>query len=124
MARILIADDDPMIRRLLEVTLVAAGHTVTLAEDGREALELLAQELPDIFLLDEMMPYLTGTEVLQVLNTNGVIKNLPVVLMTARSQSEDVAEGLALGASEYVAKPFSPKDMVAVVNRLTSAIPA
>ena len=123
MAKVLIADDDPMILRLLDVSLTAAGHTVVLAEDGREALDLVVLEKPDILLLDGMMPVLTGQEVLQALKNDAATNDLPVVLMTALTESEDIAKGLELGATEYVVKPFSPKDMIAIVNRLSMSIP-
>jgi two-component system, cell cycle response regulator len=122
MAIVLIADDDPMILRLLEVSLTAAGHSVVLAEDGREALDLVTQEDPDILLLDGMMPELTGLEVLEALKNDDTTKDMPVVLMTALTEREEIDKGLDLGATEYVVKPFAPKDMITIVNRLTKEI--
>jgi CheY-like chemotaxis protein len=118
MALVLIADDDPLILRLLEVSLAGVGHSVVLATDGREALDLVRQEKPDILLLDGMMPELSGLEVLQALKDDKATKDLPVVLMTALSERDDIAKGLELGANEYLVKPFSPKDMIAVIDRL------
>jgi len=118
LARILIADDDPMILRLLEASLGAAGHDIATAVDGREVLETIEDTKPDIVILDSMMPEVSGLEVLKVLKANETLMHLPVILMTARAEEEDIAEGLQLGAKEYLVKPFPPKDLVAVIDRL------
>jgi DNA-binding response OmpR family regulator len=119
-AKVLIADDDPMILRLLDVSLSAAGHTVVTAADGREALELIEQDTPDIVVLDGMMPELGGLEALQSLKNAKSTADLPVILMTARAEEDDIAKGLELGATLYLVKPFPPKELVAAVERLTA----
>ena len=119
MARVLVADDDPMILRLLETALGAAGHDVLTANDGREALNQLQNELPDIVILDGMMPEVGGLEVLQFLKGRDDTRDLPIVLMTARAEEEDIAQGLEMGATEYLVKPFPPKIIVELVSRLT-----
>jgi DNA-binding response OmpR family regulator len=119
-ARVLIADDDPMILRLMDVALGAAGHEVTTAVDGRDALDQMQQANPDIIVLDGMMPELGGLEVLQTLKSDAATSTIPVVLMTARAEEDDIARGLDLGASEYLVKPFPPKDLIDIIGRLSS----
>ena len=118
MAHILIADDDPMILRLLEASLRATDHEITTMADGREVLEALGKTRPDIVILDSMMPDVSGLEVLQSLKADDASKEIPVILMTARAEEEDIANGLQLGAEEYLVKPFPPKDLVAIIERL------
>jgi DNA-binding response OmpR family regulator len=116
---VLIADDDPLILRLLQITLGQAGHDVSTATDGREALEMITEALPDLVVLDGMMPELDGLEVLRLLKADPATAALPVVLMTARSEEDDVTTGRNLGAAEYLVKPFPPADLLAIVDRLS-----
>ena len=114
--RVLIADDEQLIRTLVRDFLEKAGYAVTEAADGVEALEAFGDgnEI-SIVILDIMMPRLDGYEVLKRIRS---ISRVPVILLTARSEEQDEIDGLGLGADEYVTKPFSPRTLVARVDAL------
>jgi two-component system, OmpR family, response regulator ResD len=113
MPTILIVDDEPMVRDVLTRYLEHEGFTVRTAEDGPEALELAASAAPDLVVLDLMLPGLDGLEVLRRLRERGPT---PVVLLTAKGGEIDRVVGLELGADDYVAKPFSPREVTARVR--------
>ena len=117
-AKILIADDEPHIRRILQFLLEQAGHRVVAAADGREALDLLFREQPDLVLLDVMMPHLDGFAVLQRLRENRETQRLPVIMLTARDESAARVKGLKGGANDYVAKPFDHEELLARVANM------
>jgi DNA-binding response OmpR family regulator len=121
LAKILLADDDPMILRLLEVKLGQAGHDIITAEDGLQALDAVLGGLPDLVVLDGIMPGLDGLEVLQRLQADERTKGIPVIMLTARTQEKDVADGLSSGAADYVAKPVRPDELIACIERLIGA---
>ncbi|WP_052668244.1 response regulator [Nitriliruptor alkaliphilus] len=112
MARVLVADDDPDIRRLVVMKLRSAGHAVTEVGDGNAAVEVARAEAPDLLLLDLMMPGMSGTEVCQTLRAEDRFADVPMVLLTARAQERDVTSGLAAGATAYLSKPFSPRGLI------------
>lgn len=117
-ARILVADNDEDILTLVAFRLKRLGHEVLLAHDGAQALARAQEELPDLCVLDVMMPRLTGYEVTQRLRATPSTRDIPVILLTARVQEADVERGLAAGADAYVRKPFSPaelRDQIAAV---------
>src|SRR5690349_20425174 len=116
MATVLVADDDPDIRDLLAFKLKQAGYTVKAVEDGGSALKELSQNPPNIAVLDVMMPGMSGIDVCQALRKNPITARIPVILLTARVQENDVALGFATGADDYVAKPFSPGELVSRVR--------
>ena len=118
MTRILIADDEPHIRKLVSFTLENRGYEVVQATDGGEALELARTETPDLILLDVMMPVMTGYEVLNKLKADPATEHIPVIMLSAKSQRTEVDEGLAGGAREYICKPFTPRDLVQQVSEL------
>jgi len=103
---VLLADDDSGIRLIARLSLERAGWRVTVAANGREALERVAKERPDIVLLDWMMPDMDGAEACAQLRSNPETADIPVVFMTAKSQGLEVDRGLALGAKAYIVKPF------------------
>jgi CheY-like chemotaxis protein len=109
--RILVADDEPHIRKLVSFTLENRGYEVLQATDGGEALEMARTGKPDLILLDVMMPVMTGYEVLNTLKADPDTKDIPVVMLSAKSQRTEVEEGLSGGATEYICKPFTPKDL-------------
>jgi DNA-binding response OmpR family regulator len=115
---ILVADDDPDIVALVSAVLRRAGFDVVEASDGAEALELLRTRRPQLAVLDISMPKLDGMEVLQFMRAEPESSAVPVVLLSARAQEADVRDGYAQGASKYVRKPFSPRELVAVVREL------
>ena len=108
---VLVADDEEDIRMLVTFRLKRAGYDVLEASDGEQALRLATEGSPDVAVLDVMMPKLSGFEVLGELRSNAATSELPVILLTARAQPADVERGLAAGADDYVAKPFSPEEL-------------
>ena len=123
-ASILIADDDPDILLLLSVYFERAGYDVAQARNGSEALQLATEQLPSIAMLDVTMPGLDGFEVTRALRENAATRSMPVILLTARAQATDVAQGMAAGADEYVKKPFEAADLIDRVERLLRDVPA
>ena len=117
MPRILIADDDMMIVRLLEHKLKQSGYEVLSVEDGAVALETAIAETPDLIVLDGMMPGLDGMEVLRRLKETDNTKDIPVIMLTARAQETDIVDGLSLGADDYLVKPFIPDELLARIKR-------
>lgn len=120
-ATILVADNDEDILTLVAFRLERLGHEVLLARDGAEALERAQRELPDLCVLDVMMPRLTGYEVTRRLRRDPATRAIPVILLTARVQEADVEHGLQAGADAYVRKPFSPKELREQVDALLAA---
>ncbi|MCH8182179.1 MAG: response regulator [Proteobacteria bacterium] len=118
MSCILVADDDPLIIRLLEHRLRHRGYDVISAPDGETALDLAIREKPDLILLDGMMPGLDGFEVLRRLKENPETIQIPVVMLTARSQEGDIVNGLTSGAADYMVKPFIPEELIARIQRI------
>ena len=119
-AKILVVDDERNLVRLVQVNLERAGYVVIAAYDGKEALEVIARERPDLVVLDVMMPELDGFTVLERLRGNPETSEVPVVMLTARAQDEDYAKGLMRGADVYLTKPFNPNELVTFVRRLLS----
>jgi DNA-binding response OmpR family regulator len=119
MARtVLVVDDDPKIVRVVEINLTQAGYQVRTAADGEQALAAVTQERPDLVLLDVMMPRLDGFETLKRLKADPALTDIPVVMLTARAQDEDVFEGYGTGAQWYLTKPFEPEELRQVVRHL------
>jgi len=116
--KILIADDEPNILISLEYLMKREGYDVHVARDGQEALDVLRRERPRLVLLDVMMPKKTGFEVCQELRADEALKDTIVLMLTAKGRDADVAKGLALGASAYMTKPFSTKELVQGVRDL------
>jgi DNA-binding response OmpR family regulator len=115
---ILVADDDEDILMLLTFHFEREGYEVAQARNGLEALQVAAERRPALAVLDVTMPGLDGFEVTRELRANGVTRSMPVVLLTARAQATDVAQGMAAGADEYVKKPFDADDLKDRVERL------
>jgi len=116
--RILVADDDPVILRLLQVNFGLEGFEVHTATRGEEALERAREAPPDVILLDVMMPGLDGWEVCRKLKEDSRFTDTPIVFLSARAQDEDRKKGYGLGVSAYVTKPFDPGRLVDLVRRL------
>ena len=113
---VLIADDDEDILQLVAFRLERAGYRILTASDGQEALSIALDRDPDLAVLDVMMPRLTGLEVTERIRAEG--KQMPIVLLTARVQDEDLARGFEAGADDYIRKPFSPEDLRARVQTI------
>jgi two-component system, OmpR family, alkaline phosphatase synthesis response regulator PhoP len=116
--KILIADDEPNILISLEFLMKREGYQVLLARDGSEALAAIVRERPDLVLLDVMMPGKTGFDVCQAVRAEEDLAGVKIVLLTAKGRETDIAKGLALGATDYLTKPFSTKDLAALVRAL------
>ena len=115
---VLAADDDEDILDLVAFRLERSGYTVIVARDGEEALELAARELPDLAVLDVMMPKVDGFEVTRRLRAEEATSRMPIILLTARSQDADVQQGFEAGADDYLRKPFSPDELRARVQAI------
>ena len=120
-AKILVADDEPFIARSLMYVLEKSGYDVYLARDGKEATELARQVRPDLVFLDLMMPHKNGFEVCRELRADESLRDVRIVLLTAKGQRSDVEQGLAAGADAYLPKPFSPSQIVQMVSKLVQA---
>ena len=112
MKKILIADDKPEVLELVRVSLEGEDYQIIDASDGKEALEKIKKEKPDIVLLDIVMPKVDGFEVLSQLKKDIKLKEIPVIMLTARGQKLDKDKGRELGAQDYIVKPFSPSHLL------------
>ena len=121
--RILIADDDPTTLTLLRTTLRNYGMDCRIAEEGEQALALIRSAPPDVAILDVVMPNLDGFEVLAAVRNDRSLRHVRVMLLTAMQQEADIVRGFALGADDYVLKPFSPVEVVARLKRLVRSEP-
>jgi DNA-binding response OmpR family regulator len=113
---ILICDDEPFVVRLLQVHFERKEFEVVTASDGREALAYLKDSTPDVCLLDVMMPYVSGLEVLSKIRQNPETETLPVILLTVKAQDDDIYEAYSRGADMYLTKPFDPEEIVRCVE--------
>ncbi len=121
---ILVVDDEPQIVRLVRAYLEGAGYRVAIAYDGEEALYAARQEKPDLIVLDILMPRMDGLEFIRQIRRE---QDVPIIVLTARSEETDRIVGLEMGADDYVTKPFSPRELVARVKavlRRTRARPS
>jgi DNA-binding response OmpR family regulator len=113
---IVLAEDDHQIASLVKFKLEKDGYTVHLGENGRVALDLIKQTVPDMVILDVMMPVMDGFDVLRTIKSSDDTSNIPVIMLTAREMEEDVLKGFDLGAVDYMTKPFSPSELSARVR--------
>ena len=116
--RVLVVEDEEPIQALIRFTLEQAGFGVESALSAEEARTLLAQELPDVVLLDWMLPGASGVQLAKQLRQDERSKDLPIILLTARSEDTDKELGLNQGADDYLTKPFSPRELIARINAL------
>ena len=113
---ILVIDDEPAIRDMLQIALDAAGFKVGLAEDAKQAYPIIIDTPPDLILLDWMMPGTSGIELLRRLRRDEI--NVPVIMLTAKIEEASKISGLDSGADDYIAKPFSPRELVSRVKAI------
>ena len=118
MAKILVAEDEPNTVHLIARILAREGHEVIEAKTGAEALDVLERAAPDLVILDVMMPELDGFQALAKIRSDPRHQKLPVIMLTAKRQPEDVARGWATGADTYLTKPFSPLELTELIKRL------
>ncbi len=116
--KIVLAEDEPQIARLIEFKLKKEGYEVTWKENGEEALRAIKADKPDLILLDIMMPVMDGYEVLRRVKEDESLKDIPVIMLTARAQEKDVVKGIGSGAEDYITKPFHPAELLARVKRI------
>lgn len=110
--RILIIEDDKHISKLLKYNLEKAGYYPTVAEDGEKGLDTLGKQGSDLIVLDIMLPKMDGFEVCRLIKQNPRLKDIPIIMLTAKGEEVDRIVGLELGADDYVVKPFSPRELV------------
>lgn len=120
--KILAVDDERHIVRLVEVNLQRAGYEVVTAFDGKEALEKVKAESPDLIVLDVMMPYMDGFEVLKNLKADNETRDIPVIMLTAKAQDADVFRGWQSGVDCYLTKPFNPMELLTFVKRIFDSL--
>ena len=116
--RILIADDEPNIVAAIEFLLKQRGHEVHTAPDGGEALRLVASVVPDLVLLDVMMPQVSGYEVCQTIRNRPEWRHIKIIMLSAKGRDSEVVKGLGMGADLYVTKPFSTRDLMTRIETL------
>lgn len=116
--RVVVADDDPDILAVLSLNLGIAGYDVLTAADGEEARDLVLRTLPDLVVLDVNMPRMDGLEVLHVLKNRPQTREIPVVMLTARTTDEDVWQGWDAGADYYITKPFDLEELLRFIDFL------
>ena len=114
--RILVVDDEEDILELVRFNLAKEGYQVICATTGEKAVEITRSELPDLVVLDLMLPGMAGLEVAKFLKNDPDTQNIPIVMLTAKGEESDIVTGLELGADDYVTKPFSPRILVARVK--------
>lgn len=113
---ILIVDDNPENRKVLGTLLVNEGYEVGVANDGAQALEFLKNSIPDLVLLDVMMPELSGFEVCEKMKADRLYRHIPVIFLTAKTSTEDIVRGFDVGGVDYVQKPFNSRELLARVR--------
>lgn len=115
-SKVLIVDDEPNILMSLEFLLKKSGYQVFIARDGREALGIIESEVPDIILLDVMMPEVDGYEVCQKVKNNAQTSHVKIIFLSAKTKKEDIDKGYEMGADLYITKPFSTRYLISQVD--------
>ena len=116
--RILVCDDDPVILRLLEVNLELEGFEVLTGNNGQEGVEIALREIPDLVILDIMMPRMDGYEACKRIKDDATTRDVPVVFLSAKAQAADIEKGKSYGVIEYLTKPFDPTDLTDLVFQI------
>ena len=116
--KILIADDEPNIVAAIEFLLQQSGYEVLIAQDGKQALELVEASVPDLVLLDVMMPLASGYEVCKRIRERADWRHIKIIMLSAKGRDAEVNKGLSLGADLYVTKPFSTRELMAQIKGL------
>lgn len=118
MAHILVVDDEPDIRQLIAFTLQFAGHKISQAANGSDAVEMTLQTQPDLIIMDVRMPKMNGYEACQIIKKTDATQHIPIVFLSAKAQDEDVTAGITVGAAEYIMKPFSPQELMQRIDEI------
>ncbi|MEI6414109.1 MAG: response regulator [Pseudomonadota bacterium] len=114
--RVLVIEDDPAIQELLRFILIQAGFDAAVVESGERALAEISETLPDVTLIDLMLPGMSGVTLAKSIRMNARTRDLPIIMVTARADEQDRVLGLEIGADDYVTKPFSPKELIARIR--------
>lgn len=120
---VLVVDDEEMTRKLLRLMLERDGFVIVEAEDGLEALEIIKHEMPDIIIMDVMMPNMDGFSACQALRSKPETAEIPIILLSARAQAEAIRAGLSAGANRYMTKPISKPELVQTIRDLLPDVP-
>ena len=115
-SKILVVDDEPAIREMLRMALELEGNLCIEAGSAGEAMPLIVDERPDLVLLDWMMPEVSGLELLRRLKRDDLLSDIPVILLTAKTEEQNTVSGLDAGADDYICKPFRPKELISRIN--------
>ena len=115
-ATILVVEDEPAIQELISYGLRQAGHVTLCAGDAEQAMTIVNDVLPDLVLLDWMLPGMSGIEFAKLLRRVARTKNIPIIMLTARAEESDKVSGLEIGADDYITKPFSPRELIARIK--------
>jgi len=110
--KVLIADDELRLRKVVALHLKKSGLDVIEVSNGAQAIEKAKEEVPDVIVLDVMMPELNGLEALEKIKEDNNLKNIPVIMLSAKATQDDIKKGVELGADTYLTKPFSPKQLL------------
>ena len=121
---VLIVDDEPMTRTLLRLMLERAGFRILEAEDGVMALEMIAEQLPEVVVLDVMMPHLDGITVCETLRKQAETAALPIILLSARTAPDAIRRGLQAGANRYLGKPVSREELIRTIREVLQSMPS
>ncbi len=116
--KVLIADDELRLRKVIALYLSKCGYEIIEAGNGETAVELTKEFVPDAIVLDVMMPGISGIEATQIIRQTAGFENTPIILLTANAGENDIKKGLSSGANKYVTKPFSPKELVEMIEEL------
>lgn len=118
---VLVVDDEPQARSMMRLILVRAGYEVLEAKDGYEALEAVHQRLPDLMILDIMMPGIDGFAVCEKLRADGKTADLPVIVLSAKTDADSIKRGFEVGATKYLTKPVSPDELTRHVREVLNS---
>ncbi|MCI0789136.1 MAG: response regulator [Chloroflexi bacterium] len=122
MAKILVVEDEPSLRKLLQYQLSKIGHEIRVAGDGEQALALVKSERPDLVLLDVVLPVMGGFQVLRKLQEDKNTKSILVIMLSAKGQQHDIAAGLNQGVFDYITKPFNIPNLSARIDKALASI--
>jgi DNA-binding response OmpR family regulator len=118
--RILLIEDEQDMAVMVSIRLESAGYYVRLVKDGREGFDIAKRDMPDLILLDIMLPSMNGYDICSALKVDKRCKKIPIIILTARAQKEDIERGFKSGADAYIVKPFDPEYLLARIGELIS----
>ncbi|MDO8885394.1 response regulator [Candidatus Oleimmundimicrobium sp.] len=118
--KILVVDDEPDISNLIKFTLERRGYKIILAKNGQDAMNIAKKEQPKLILLDVIMPVINGYEVCRLLKECAETKDIPVIMLSGKTQKTEIEHGLKVGANNYICKPFSPKEFANTIEEIFS----